>query len=238
MKVETRSEQEEGGAIGAEWACIVYDVETVKEAGTVERGWDNPEGMGFASAVAYDYVTDRYHFFLHGGERVRLLHLLRDRVVVTFNGVKFDSRVILGNARSAGVASDGLVLVSKGGYKWAEFDLLLKYIQARFRLDSVLSAERRLGDRAIHDGTFNLDGLAWGTLGLGKTGRGSEAPLLYRQKRYDELLSYNLSDVRLTRKLLEFVWSTGGVLFDRVGRKVRIDLGEFLKSVTLIGSGE
>jgi len=39
-----------------EW--VVYDVEVVRGPDKVEGGWDNPEGMGFASAVVYDFKTD------------------------------------------------------------------------------------------------------------------------------------------------------------------------------------
>jgi len=224
---------------------VVYDVEIAKEVRTVERGWDDPGGMGFASAVAYDFKTDRYHFFLHEAGKAGLLNLLRDRVVVTFNGVKFDSRVVLGNHRVADFVSDGMVLISgtrvfcepslKGGEvlntmrtaEWIELDLLLRYVQSRFGCASVMEAEELLGDKTIYDGTFGLDGLAEGTLGLKKIGYGSKAPLLYQQERYDELLSYNLHDVRLTRKLLEQARNSGGILTDSARRSVRIDLGRF-----------
>lgn len=44
---------------------IVYDVEIAKEVDSVKGKWDNPEGMGFGSAVAYSYEKDQYFFFLH-----------------------------------------------------------------------------------------------------------------------------------------------------------------------------
>lgn len=226
--------------------CVVYDVEIAKEVHTVERGWDNPGGMGFASAVAYDYLTDQYHFFLHEVGKGGLLNLLQDRIVATFNGVKFDSRVILGNLRGTDFVSDGMVLITgtricgerspESGdvlntirtAEWMELDLLLRYVQSRFGCASVLEAEKLLGDKTIHDGTFGLDGLAEGTLGLKKIGHGSKAPVLYQQERYDELFAYNLHDVRLTRKLLEAVRKSGN-LTDSTGRNVQIDLGGFWK---------
>ncbi len=232
---------------------VVYDVEIAREVHTVVGEWNNPEGMGFASAVAYDYRTDRYHFFLHESGKSGLLNLLQGRVVVTFNGVKFDSRVILGNHRrfipmevglahiscpvvtphvSASVVPVGTVdekkTILRGTQRtveWTEYDLLLKYVQARFGCACVREAEKKLGDKTIHDGSFGLDGLAEGTLGMQKTGHGAKAPLLYQQGLFGELLSYNLHDVRLTRKLLEFAWESGGDLTDRAGRTVQIDMG-------------
>jgi len=217
--------------------CVVYDVEIAKEVNTVPGSWDNPEGMGFASAVAYDYATDRYLFFLHEEGRKGLLDLLQGRIAVTFNGVKFDSRVILGNNREAvphrepGELLSGLVLINdqyrdlEGDYthdhEWRDYDILLRYIQSRFEYEDVEQAEARLGDKAIHDGSFGLDGLAEGTFGLHKTGHGANAPILYQQGKYAELLEYNLNDVRLTKKLFDFIQEYGFVV-DRSGRVVRI----------------
>lgn len=214
--------------------CIVYDVEIAKEVESVPGKWDNPEGMGFASAVAYDYNQDQYFFFLHEGGKKRLLDLLQGKIAVTFNGVKFDSRVILGNTRSAHpfriwdgykTHETGLMQIQQGNAgiedHWRDYDILLKYIQSRFEYQNVKQAEERLGDKTIHDGSFGLDGLAEGTFGLHKTGHGAKAPILYQQEKYSELLEYNLHDVRLTKKLFDFIQQYGFII-DRNGRVIRI----------------
>lgn len=206
---------------------IVYDVEVERGPNEVDGGWDNPEGMGFASAVVYSYEDNRYRFFLGPEQRVDLVNFLsewriEERIAVSFNGVKFDSRVVLGNARilDHGI-SDGPALVMHGDKGWEEYDILLQYVRSRFGCADVLDAEKRLGDKAIHDGSFGLDGLAEGTFGMNKTGHGANAPILFREKRYAELLEYNLQDVRLTRKLFEFI-STHGFVVDRAGHAVKI----------------
>ncbi len=194
---------------------LVYDVEVANDPQNVEGGWENPEGLGFASAVVYEYVTDRYHFFLSGparNARVALCEFLHMRTVVSFNGIKFDSRVVLGNDRR--LDKNGMTLV--GPYQWKNYDLLLEFVKGRFGCLDVAEAEAKLGDKAIHDGTFGIDGLAEGTLGRRKTGHGSKAPVLYREGRYDELFAYNLQDVRLTRALFEYVLKHG-ILIDRNG---------------------
>jgi len=66
-----------------------------------------------------------------------------------------------------------------------------------------------------------LDGLAEGTFGLHKSGTGAHAPVLYQEGKYAELFAYNLQDVRLTKKLFEFIKEYGFVV-DRAGRRIWI----------------
>ena len=197
--------------------CIVYDVEIIKNPDEVEGGWDNPEAMGFASAVAYSYEKDQYYFFLHEKAREEMCDFLHGKIAVTFNGIHFDSRVMLGNDRM--FFPDGRTAIR--GTWWDNYDILLEYIKTRFAYSNVRDAEVRLGDKAIHDGSFGLDGLAYGTLGLNKTGHGAMAPDLYSSCLYHDLLSYNLQDVRLTKKLFNFIRRYGFVV-DRIGRSIRI----------------
>jgi hypothetical protein len=215
--------------------CVVYDVEIAKTVKSVKGGWDNPGGMGFGSAVAYDYFLDQYRFFLH--DPAELLELLSGRIAVTFNGVKFDSRVLLGNDRLTKSVGGGRVQIREnatsppqpGGIyfnsSWEDLDLLLLYVRARFEFADVAEAEEKLGDKSIHDGSFGLDGLAKGTLGLKKTGHGAKAPLLYQAQKYAELLEHNCNDVRLTKMLFDFV-RKHGFMVDEANRVVRIELGD------------
>lgn len=212
--------------------CIVYDVEVINGPDDVAGGWANPALMGFATAVAYDYLDDSYRFYEGSDGHTALIKHLNGRIAVTFNGINFDSRVLLGNDRQlleCGVVSGYVkqkLFDSPGGrigrdYSWYNFDLLLEYIRARFGILAVNEAETKLGDKTIHDGSFNLDGLAAGTLNMRKNGHGAHAPVLYRQQKFAELYEYNLHDVRLTRKLFDFVCAHGYVV-DREGRKVKI----------------
>jgi hypothetical protein len=210
---------------------LVYDVEVAIHPDKVKGKWENPEGMGFASAVAYEYETDIYHFFLHNKGRLQLIELMHDRTAISFNGIKFDSRVVLGNERF--VTHDGQTYLEESPAGdpgktrvrgWDNIDLLLIYVQTRYKLSDVAAAEKSLGGpTVVHDGSFSLDGLAEGTLGLHKSGHGADAPALYEAQKFDELLAYNLNDVRLTRKLFDFLLEYG-YLVDRKGRAFQIDL--------------
>ena len=201
--------------------CVVYDIEVVRGPDEIAGGWSDPAGMGFATAVAYDYLDDTYRFYEGESGRLALLKHLERRIAVTFNGINFDSRVLLGNDRQlldCGVVSG---CVAGNDYTHYNFDLLLEYVRARFGILSVAEAEQKLGDKKIHDGSFNLDGLAAGTLGKNKNGEGALAPILYRENNFSELYEYNLHDVRLTRQLFDFVCRLGYVV-DRSNRKITI----------------
>ena len=199
---------------------FVYDVEVLRGPQEVEGGWQNPFGMGFGTAVAYDYDRNLYHFFGEN-DRQKLIDLFADQLVVSFNGIKFDNAVVLGNDyRVVNLDEDkspinGLLV----GKCWSDFDLLLMVVQNKYGLPTVEAAEAKLGDKEVHDGSISLDGLAEGTLGVHKTGHGAHAPELIKQGKWAEVFAYNLHDVRLTRMLYEF-WKKHGYLIDRNGTKI------------------
>lgn len=195
---------------------IVYDIETLRVPEEVDGGWNNPAGMGFGIACAYNYADDTYCFFDGEDGRNDLCDMLNGKLAVTFNGISFDSRVLLGNDRR--LLHDVTLNLR---YQWYNFDILAEYIKSRYGYTTVAKAEKRLGDKSIHDGSFNLDGIAEGTLGMHKNGTGALAPRLLDSGQYSKVYGYCLHDVRLTRKLLEHIHQHHAVT-DRSGRVVRI----------------
>ena len=195
---------------------VVYDIETLKGPEEVDGGWNNPAGMGFGIACAYEYFTDSYYFFDGEDGRVDLCDLLNGRLAVTFNGIAFDSRVLLGNDRR--LVHD---VTTNYRYQFYNFDILAEYIKSRYGYKTVAEAEKRLGDKTIHDGSFNLDGIAAGTLQMRKNGIGALAPQLLDSGQYSKLYGYCLHDVRMTRKLFENIIEHHAVT-DRSGRTVSI----------------
>lgn len=182
-------------------AVIVYDVEVLRGPDEVEGGWNNPEAMGFGTAVAYNYLNDQYYFY-GADDKAELIKLLQSNTVVSFNGIKFDNRVVLGND------------YSQNTRLWRDVDILLMVVQSKFGLPDVVAAETKLGDREVHDGSISLDGLAEGTLRMHKTGSGAHAPKLIREGKWPAVFAYNLHDVRLTRMLYDFM-NKYGYLVDR-----------------------
>lgn len=190
---------------------VVYDVETANVPDDVKGGWSNPEGMGFSSAVAYSYHLQQYELFLGPEEKDDLVAFLNNKCAVTFNGIRFDSRVLLGNDRV--ILSEGRVVGTVDGeYTWSNYDILFEYVRSRWDLTTFESIENKLDDPAIHDGSFTLDGICSAMFGRKKIGHGAKAPILYREGKISDLLTYNLHDVVLTRRLFEFINSNRYVL--------------------------
>jgi len=185
----------------------VYDIETLRGPDEVEGGWQNPEGMGFGTAVVYDDVLDLYKFF-GPGEKEDLIRELSGEGVASFNGVKFDNRVLLGNA-------DPIVPL------WHDYDLLLEVVRSKFGVASVKEAEEKFGAVVVHDGSIGLNGLSQGTLCRSKTGHGSLSPKWIQAGEWSRVFAYNLQDVRLTTTLIYFAQEYG-FLLDRDGAKISL----------------
>lgn len=186
----------------------VYDVEVLRGPKDVEGGWKNPEAMGFGTAVVYDSEHDTYLFFSEN-QKDDLIRTMTGHRVVSFNGIKFDNSVVLGNDYDLS--------------PWDDVDLLIEVVRSKFGLPSLEAACEKLAnyDKNVHDGSISLDGLSEGTLGMKKTGSGAHAPELIREAKWAEVYAYNLHDVRLTRKLFEFA-QTYGYLIDRKGNKIEL----------------
>jgi len=198
---------------------IIWDIEVQHGPDETTGGWNNPEGMLLASAVVWDYATMRYHFYLHEESKTDLLNHLKGRICVGFNSVHFDTRVILGNDTHIAFA-DGIYLTNSKNIILKHTDLLLMYIQKYYNTQSDWEyIEPILHLPEVHDGTFTLDALCRATFGERKCGSGANAPNLYRRKKYDELLEYNLQDVRLTKRLFEFITKQKYVLNGK-GQKI------------------
>lgn len=189
---------------------LVYDIEVLKGPSEVSGGWGNPEGMLFGTAVVYDYKADLYHFF-GTDHKDELIELLAGNYVISFNGIRFDNKILLGNDYQ-----------SKFAALWDDYDILREVVKAKFGCESVSEAEEKVGNQGVHDGSIGLDALARGTLGLNKTGHGAKAPGLIRENKWAEVFAYNLNDVRLTRKLYDFI-QKHGYLIDGWGNKITIE---------------
>jgi len=74
-------------------------------------------------------------------------------------------------------------------------------------LDILAEVKKTVGHRV------SLDALAKETLGTEKSGTGLDALLYYEQGRFEELASYCLSDVRITRDLYDFGRTHGQLKF-------------------------
>ena len=70
-------------------------------------------------------------------------------------------------------------------------------------------------------GGLKLDDVSMNTVGVSKSGDGMLAPTLYREKKYDELLEYNLQDVIVLKELYEY-WEEHHHIIDGKGNTIPI----------------
>lgn len=204
---------------------IVYDLEiskTIEEAG----GWECHNNMGLGSAVAYSFNQDRYFFYLHNSDKQKLIELLNGNRVITYNGIRFDSKVLLGENRIIETTDSGvgIVVYNKARtVKWLELDLYLQILKSQYNLTEDFRAVGRFPKGG--KGGLKLDGVTKSTLGVEqcKTSSGSEAPKMYKAGDYATLLEYNLQDTILTRKLYDFVCKNNFIK-DAFGKTINLNL--------------
>lgn len=99
------------------------------------------------------------------------------------------------------------------GYNIKQFDFQVLQPYFNFSMDTVPAldileeVEKVLGHR------IRLEAIAQATLGTGKTGSGLASINLWKTGRIDELKSYCLNDVKLTREVYEYAKVNGKLLF-------------------------
>mgnify|MGYP001241922441 CR=1 FL=1 len=170
-------------------SVIVYDTEIKKaiQGRNEERlqgieycdGWRDFENMGISCLCAHDMASERQHVFLD--DNLQLFSDLLDGtdIVVTFNGIGFDNRLL---------AANGIVVPPEKNY-----DILAEAWTAD-------GLDPTQFDFRTHGG-YGLDALASAN-GIGKkSGHGATAPVWYQQGKIGQLISYCLDDVMLTVEL-------------------------------------
>jgi hypothetical protein len=191
----------------------IYDLETCKLADEVEGGWTNPFGMVFGSAVIYDTKTDLYTFY--GPEdRESVVEDLSGNVVVSFNGIRFDNGVLLGNNWR------------EEPKLWFDYDIKWEITKVWLNVADMEEAEEIHGRPYVH-GPVSLNKLCKINTGKGKNDKGTHAPQLIKEEKWKELYQYNLQDVRLTKALLYFMIKNEYVVLGN-GKRVDIKVPRYI----------
>lgn len=171
---------------------LFFDLETQRLFQDV-GGPGHVAELGLAVGVVYSSLSGRFESY-YEKQATQLVRRLREAsLVVGFNVVRFDYRVLEPYAESEG----GLAGVPT--------------------LDMLLELERVLGHR------ISLDALAKATLGSAKTADGLQAVAWFRESRLDLVEEYCRADVEITRRVFEFGRDNGYLEFeDRFGRRRRV----------------
>lgn len=181
---------------------VVVDVEIAK---TIEEvgGWDHTELMGISCAVVYEYKADRFRVYGPGDVEALRNRLLKADRITGFNTYRFDFPVIWGLPGRERVTA----------LKTKSNDLLQR-IWKSLGLD-----EEQFSD--AHKG-WGLDAVAMGTLGVGKSGNGADAPKWFQAGQWARLVDYCIDDVRLERNLGAFIDKYGYVINGKTDQVLRI----------------
>ncbi len=183
---------------------IVYDCETQILSDDVPGGWNNIYGMGMSSAVTYCFTSGMYKFWDHN-QRDDLCEYLNGKIAISYNGIQFDSQLLLGNDRI--IESNGVTKNNK--WSWFNADIFVEIwkhvLNNKYKEYPELIKQLKIHGKKMGRGVMTLGAISRHTLGLSKSGDGAMAPKLFQDGKIVELFEYNLQDVRVTKQLYEFI---------------------------------
>jgi DEAD/DEAH box helicase domain-containing protein len=154
-------------------------------------GWHNAHLMRVSVAVLYDELENSYFVYREEEIDELLSRLSRYDLVVGFNIIDFDYRVL------------------------APYSAGIDFTDRFPTLDILKEFKRVTGRRA------SLDHLAAVNIGECKTGDGIQAVKWFREGKWDSLISYCRQDVMITRKLFSRGLNEGGLYYLDKDRKPR-----------------
>lgn len=205
---------------------LVYDLEILKAippANAAERlagvnycnGWDDHTGMGVACICAWEGAAQamvRFADIPGDGLPFPVYRLsafenlaTRASVLVSFNGVRFDNRVL---------SAHGLAQIPDSKC----YDLIIEGWRGQ-GLDPYPGADvfADPARRKAYSGALNDYALA--NLGCGKSGTGDQAPIQWQRGEYERVLNYCALDVELTRDLFELGQLQGWLENPKTGKR-------------------
>lgn len=179
---------------------LIYDCEIIKAIEDKKHpkqegieycsGWQDHKNMGLSCVCCYDYLTKRYRVFLEDGWD-KLQHLFSTRrPLIGFNNIGFDNKLLRAN---------GFIIPDDICYDILQQIWLADDLAPEFHYPS-------------HIG-YSLDAtLKVNFPNLQKSGHGALAPILWQEGKTGQVIDYCLEDIRLTKKVLDKILRTGGLV--------------------------
>ena len=162
---------------------VVFDLETQRSADEV-GGWGNIPLMGLSVGVVWDSKEEKSTAYREDDIEALVAHLESADLVVGFNLLRFDYRVV-------------------GGYEqFVDYDF-----NAIPTFDILNDVHFRLGHR------LSLDALVTATLKQAKTADGLAALQWFRDGELEKIEEYCIKDVELTRDLFYYGVEKGSLLY-------------------------
>lgn len=169
---------------------LYFDLETKYSADEV-GGWSNIMDMGMSVGILWDSEDESFHVYLEHQVPEIIEHLKRGDLIVGFNHIDFDLRVLAG----------AILPLESRHQRYLELRGLNHY-------DILTEVKKVLGHR------LKLDSLARPTLQAGKSADGLQALAWYKEGRIDLIIEYCKQDVEVTRRIYEYALEHGELLYD------------------------
>ena len=170
---------------------ILYvDLET-KYAADEVGGWGNIMDMGMSVGVLYDTADEGFHVYLEHQVPALIAHLRKGDLIVGFNHLEFDLRVLAGHQPTQALRHQ-----------------LYLELRSLNHFDILNELKKLLGHR------LRLDSIARPTLQTGKSADGLQALQWYREGRLDLVIDYCKQDVEVTRRVYEYALEHRQLLYD------------------------
>ena len=169
---------------------LYFDLETKHSAEEV-GGWANVMDMGMSVGVVWDKLDLKHHVYLEHQAPALIEHLRQADLIVGFNHIAFDLRVLAGCKPTAPERQQ----------------LYLELISLN-HFDMLVELKKVLGHR------LRLDSIARPTLQQGKSADGIQALGWYKEGRIDKIIAYCKQDVEVTRLVHEHALQHGQLCYD------------------------
>ena len=183
---------------------VVFDLETKLRPGQ-DCTWEQHDKMGVSVGCAFDYMTGEYSVYLDDNLCALWTRLANADLVVGFNITKFDVPVLYGAVLSDSIACGG-------GADEADYHLKTK-AKILSRVYDIYDQSKVGAGAGTYDKGYKCDEhlrALWGAE-AGKTGDGANAPILFKEGKMGDLISYCLADVHRERRLFERCWNHGSL---------------------------
>jgi DEAD/DEAH box helicase domain-containing protein len=170
---------------------LYFDLETKYSADEV-GGWSNIEDMGMSVGVIWDSAEEQHYVYLDHQVSDLVQHCRRGDLVVGFNHIEFDYRVLAGAFHADPQQRARLRT------ELAELN----------NLDMLTELKKQLGHR------LKLESVARPTIGAGKSADGLQALQWYKEGKLDKIIEYCKIDVEVTRDVHRYAMQKGELLYD------------------------
>lgn len=194
---------------------IVFDTETSRTTREVQallnlksdrEAFAYPHRMGFGVGVVWDSKEQEFSTFKDAKKMAEKL-MNFDGVLVSFNGIRFDIPVFL---------------------PYIDIDWFFK-LQQKPHLDMLKDFYDRVNGRF----RVPLNNIAKQSCGVEKSGSGADAPFLFKQGRFKELIEYCQQDVEVTKQVFLYGLKNGFIKYwdrqNQLGTQMEVDYKAYLE---------